>query len=91
MKCTLLRKGQKQTLLIFYSEIPVFLHVSEYWMLTKVQIRQKQTGKVHFVRAVELDVTEYIVTCLLYWRRRSDCYFVLFTASLIVTTITFTM
>jgi hypothetical protein len=26
-----------------------------------------------------------------YWRRRSDCYFVLFTTSLVVTTITFTM
>jgi hypothetical protein len=28
---------------------------------------------------------------LRYWRRRSDCYFVLFTTSLVVITITFTM
>jgi hypothetical protein len=33
----------------------LFLHVSEYWTLTKVQIRQNETEK-HLVRAVELDV-----------------------------------
>jgi hypothetical protein len=32
-----------------------------------------------------------IVMCLWYWRRRSDYYFVLFTTSLVVTTITFTV
>jgi hypothetical protein len=31
------------------------------------------------------------VTCSGFWRRRSDCYFVLFTTSLVVTTITFTI
>jgi hypothetical protein len=78
------------------NRITYFFPVNRYniriiwWVVITAILNMKQTSETRIqFHQMQQGFLNNLVTCSGYWRCRSDCYFVLITTSLVVTTITF--